>query len=96
MAKKRLKIARSTPIYPIFITGIRIKEDECAFFLNISTLMFPVEKMHSSPCFIQNWEEIESFKNEKSPRIVRTTPVKRSLSKHMFKMMEKKIITVLH
>ena len=53
-----------------FITRIRIKENECAFFL-FPTSTFPVEKSAFFwRCFIQNWEEIGSLKTEKSPRIV--------------------------
>ena len=50
-------------VVPVFITGIRIKENECAF----SLLGFQLEKVHFSHCFIQNLEEIESLKNENSP-----------------------------
>ena len=49
-----------------FITGIRIKEKECAFFLCFRLKMV----LFFSRCFIQNWEEIESLKNEKRPGIV--------------------------
>ena len=51
---------------PGFITGIRIKENDCTF----SLWHFRVKNVHFFRCFIQNWEEIESLKNEKSPGIV--------------------------
>ena len=51
------------------ITGIRIKENKCAFFL-FPLWRFRLKKVHFSHCFIQNWEEIESLKNEKGPGIV--------------------------
>ena len=38
----------------------------CAFLLRC----FWLEKVHFSHCFIQNWEEIESLKNENSPGIL--------------------------
>ena len=50
----------------VFINEIRIKENECAFLLR----HFQLENVHFSHCFTQNWEEIESLKNEKSPGIV--------------------------
>ena len=54
-------------VVPVFITEIRIKENECAtFHFNVSGR----KKCIFSHCFIQNWEEIESLKNEKSPGIV--------------------------
>ena len=36
-------------------------------FFSISTFTFPAEKSAFFALFIQNWEEIESLKNEKSP-----------------------------
>ena len=37
---------------------------------SISTSTFRLKKVHLLHCFIQNWEKIESLKNEKSPRKV--------------------------
>ena len=53
-------------VVPVFITGIRIKENKFAFF----TSMYQAENVHVSCCFIQNWEAIESLKTEKSPGIL--------------------------
>ena len=47
-------------VVPFLITGIRIKGNYCTFSLG----RFWLEKVHFSHC-IQNWEEIESLKNEK-------------------------------
>ena len=38
--------------------------------MRLFTLTFTTGKVHFSCCFIQNWEEIESLKNEKSPGIL--------------------------
>ena len=48
-------------VVQVFITGVRIKEIECAF----SFQRFRLKKRIFSRCFIQNWEEFESLKNEK-------------------------------
>ena len=53
-------------VVPVFITCVRIKEIECTF----SFRRFGVNKVHFQPCFIQNWEEIESLKNERIPGMV--------------------------
>ena len=47
-------------VVPVFITGVRIKEIECAFWFRRFWL-----KNAFSRCVIQNWEEIESLKNKK-------------------------------
>ena len=52
-------------VVPVFITGIRIKENKCFFCISFST--FLVEKVHFFVLFYTNWEEIKSSKNEKSP-----------------------------
>ena len=54
-------------VVPVFITGIGIRENECAFFL---FLTFMAEKVHFSCCFIQNWEEIEAVKNKKNKNVL--------------------------
>ena len=48
-------------VVPVFITGVRIKEIECAFHFAASDW----KKSTSKCCVIQNWEEIKSLKNEK-------------------------------
>ena len=54
----------------VFIYRVRIKENECAFF-SISISTFLAEKSAIFRIvFVQNWEEIESLKNEKRPGIV--------------------------
>ena len=61
------------------MTGIKIKGNECTFFL-FPLWHFWLKKVHFSHCFIQNWEETEYLKNEKSPWSLfshfRTNPVK--------------------
>ena len=47
-----------------FITGVRVKTKiKCAF----SFRRFRLKKVYFFALVIQNWEEIESLKNEKSP-----------------------------
>ena len=53
-------------VVSVFITHVRIEEIEWAFLFG----RFRLKKSIFSHCFIQNWEEIESLKNEKSPGIV--------------------------
>ena len=48
---------------PGFYHGVRIKEIECTFFI----LRLPAEKSAFLRCLIQNLEEIDPRKNEKSP-----------------------------
>ena len=73
---------------PSYCHWNQIKENKCAFSLR----RFRLEKVHFSSCFIQNWEEIESLKIEKSPGKVlefcfphfRTNPGKGLTSALMF------------
>ena len=48
-------------VVSVFITGVRIKEIECAFLFR----RFWLKKSAFSRCVIHNWEEIESLKIEK-------------------------------
>ena len=48
-------------VVKVFITSVRIKEIECAFHFAESGW----KKSTFKRCVIQNWEEIESLKNEK-------------------------------
>ena len=48
-------------VIPAFITGVRIKEIECAFTFRC----FWLKKCTFERCDMQNLEEIESLKNEK-------------------------------
>ena len=50
-------------VVTVFITGVRIKEIQYAF----SFPRFRLKKVIFFALYIQNWEEIESLKNEKSP-----------------------------
>ena len=38
--------------------------------VHLSFRPFRLKKVHFLHCFIQNWEEIESLKNERSPGVV--------------------------
>ena len=52
-------------VVSVFINGIRIN-----FFLSPLRRSLRLKKVHFTRCFTQYWEEMESLKYEKSPRIV--------------------------